>query len=934
MAETTSIEKRANGGDPAERPTRSMFRQISDSGTPQSRRGVIMPDDYVPELADPPRRMALYEEMRNSDEAINTAITAREKLINSSDWSLATESDEGRAVEILEFCEDNVYPVFDALLRHVAGGGLHYGFGLVENVYAWSDEPFARNIVRGSLRRSTRGGLGRKIYLRKIQHIRQKTIESFTVGTEGDDKGELLSLQQTVWNRNGLHLVDIPARPKGKLALWTYNKQGDDFFGLPPTRHIYRAWTFKKQIENLNLLGFDRFGVGVPVASAGPAWTDDDYAKMEKYLKYWRSGENTFIIHPDGGTIEIKGGDGRLYMSALEFIKWYTLSIAKTYLTQQTELGSTETGARAVGEVMYEHMEGAVQDDIEAIAALFNEELIVPLVDWNFGRQEFYPTFAPSQRVRASSAIAEVLANLIQAGAVKWDAQDEGWLREKLHMPEIDVELRQDEMDEEAELEAEMQDQLLQEARNAGQGQEEGAAAGGRGGQQARAIAKPGDRSTRPRESPADAERRKRKRSLSRGRSLRRLTGRALGSGYPGAPSAPRGIPGQGTSWRTPEYTEWEYRIVRPDLLSRDLDIQQLRAGAEVQEALGRVDEYLAGAVRELAGSGAASLSQGLRSIKVPDRLRKGVRAALAAAAERARSYGNAAVKAEIVRQARPEQIVPVRSPYDGAFSARRPGEDSPASGRKEKPASSGTGLNIFGRWKAHRNARQGTTYDASSAAAYPTNLDEARRLELDAEIDRAVEDEIDRREGSARNAALLALTLASGLTIAELIQIAVANVAESLRALSPFRTTDNVSGVVNVAFGIGRQDAADEIQTALQEAKEISVPVAETGGGGGRVGTQETIPAPQLSAKVYSAVMDFGTCDECSKWDGAEFPIDHPENATGLQAPNPRCYGSRKRCRCIWVYITAEEARARTPASRGPEPATPPDYSLPASLR
>jgi hypothetical protein len=46
-------------------------------------------------------------------------------------------------------------------------------------------------------------------------------------------------------------------------------------------------------------------------------------------------------------------------MSMLEWVKYYNLQIAKTFLTQQTELGSTETGARALGETFLEQMGGS-----------------------------------------------------------------------------------------------------------------------------------------------------------------------------------------------------------------------------------------------------------------------------------------------------------------------------------------------------------------------------------------------------------------------------------------------------------------------------------------------------------------------------------------------------------------------------------------------
>jgi hypothetical protein len=62
---------------------------------------------------------------------------------------------------------------------------------------------------------------------------------------------------------------------------------------------------------------------------------------------------------------------------------------------------------------------------------------------------------------------------------------------------------------------------------------------------------------------------------------------------------------------------------------------------------------------------------------------------------------------------------------------------------------------------------------------------------------------------------------------------------------------------------------------------------------------------------------MDLGTCDECAKWDGAEFPIDYPEDYTGVQAPNPRCAGGYGRCRCVWIYITSKRVRAARAGER-----------------
>jgi hypothetical protein len=83
----------------------------------------------------------------------------------------------------------------------------------------------------------------------------------------------------------------------------------------------------------------------------------------------------------------------------LEWVRYYDAGVAKTFLTQQSELGTTQTGSRAVGETFFEQLKRLVQADCEEIAGILNERLVKQMVDWNFGPQENYPTFQPSQRV-------------------------------------------------------------------------------------------------------------------------------------------------------------------------------------------------------------------------------------------------------------------------------------------------------------------------------------------------------------------------------------------------------------------------------------------------------------------------------------------------------------------------------------------------------
>lgn len=792
--------------------------------------------------------MELFEEMRQSDDAVFTAVEARRQEINSANWLLAGDS-QSKSTEVLDFVEDNLYPQLERLLRLLTGA-LSYGFGALEPVYEWSDAPFVTQITRGKIQRAAKTS-GRRIYLRKLAHIRPTTVQSFRIKVTG----ELESIYQHTFNGTMFLPTDIPA---AKLLLWVYDQQGDDYWGVPPARHCYKAWKFKSQIERLNLMHLDKFGVGTPVVEEGEGWTEPERTRMAGFVNAWRSGTSNFILHPSGGKITIIGDEGKSTMAALEWVKYYNIQIAKTYLTQGTELGSTQTGARALGEVFFEQLGGIVQADCEDLASLINNLLIVPLVQWNFGPQDVYPTFAPSQRVKKGTGVASVLQQLVTAGAIHILPEDEVWARDIFGMPTVELKTLED-----AQLQRDAKAQAIADA--------------------AANAAKNGPTPAGPADKNAPKPPVKVAASV-----LHQLSGTATGAPDP----APAGM-----TYRTREFSTWEQTVLRPDVLLRDLDVQAARLTGEVHDVLRAIDDALAAQVRAVAEQGAAALAGHVRDIAVPGRLRSRLRSVLFDAAQRARDYGAAAVRNEVQRQLDPDGIGPQRSPSIGF----------PVSA-ESWPSAGGTG-EAPGYYRA---ILRGIRHLVKLVVADATDPEQAARdLHLAAEVDRAVEDEVDRREQSARSSVLSAIAQAGNAAGAVLATIVSAGVKAALLGLSTGRTEQNVQGVVNVGFGVGRATEA----AAINEA-------AATDGSGGKSGLVDAAGnAIELVAKVYSAVMDLGTCDECAKWDGGRFPIDYPEDYTGVQAPNPRCYGGYGRCRCLWIYVTNLESVPLVPAAKGPTP-------------
>ena len=341
--------------------------------------------------------------------------------------------------------------------------------------------------------------------------------------------------------------------------------------------------------------------------------------------------------------------------------------------------------------------------------------------------------------------------------------------------------------------------------------------------------------------------------ALTRGRGSDRA-GMGGGDGKRRAPRSLALVDAPALPYRTPEYSAWEMAVVRPEIVGRDLDVETARTAGEVQDVLRKIDLMLALATVALANRGLAGMTAGLAKLAVSASLTKQLRTAMERAAVRARDYGDRAVRSEIARQALPVGIGPGPAPTI-------PGAVVPV--------------------------------EPMAPAPDPAAMREARDAVLSAEVDRAVADEIGRRESAARTAARDAIASAGARDSGELAAVAGARAEARLQELSPARTESNVAGVVNSAFGAGRQDG---------------------------VGKFEDDNPGRIRAKVYTAVMDGGTCPECAKWDGAEFPVDFPEDVTGVQCPNPKCEGGYGRCRCAWIYVLNDESTPSLPASKGPE--------------
>lgn len=342
-----------------------------------------------------------------------------------------------RLQTIADFCTDNVNswlePRLPSLLEQMVTYGLGYGFSLHECV--WSTRPDER--VPG----------GEAVYLKKLA---QRLPSSVCEDGWKEVDGELVSITQS-GVRDGKWVGSI-SLPSDKCLLATWARNGNNYAGFSAFRS---GWYMAQQrADILRILGIkhQRESCGVPVAEVEKdvVLSDLERDKLQTILESLVYHENAAIQLPAGVKLNWVFSPGAANNAPLETWKALGTAIYELVQTQQTTLGTGETGSRAVGEVHAASHGTFVAGVRSWVEAAFNgigsqpyTGVIRKLVDYNFGPQKVYPEFRlvvdeASEDATAQAAWAGAVTTLANAGALTLTPGDESYTREKLGLPTPD----------------------------------------------------------------------------------------------------------------------------------------------------------------------------------------------------------------------------------------------------------------------------------------------------------------------------------------------------------------------------------------------------------------------------------------------------------------------------------------------------------------
>jgi hypothetical protein len=283
---------------------------------------------------------------------------------------------------------------------------------------------------------------------RKLPIRAQRTVEQWVFQPDGGVEG---FIQRDPNNFSGD--IRIPME-KALLFRTTSNKSNPE--GRSLLRGAWRAWYFKKRLQEIEAIGIERDLAGLPIGWVPVEWLSDDAAseqvanlnRMKKLVTNIRRDEQEGVIMPlvyddDGNKLidlTLLATGGSRQFDTNEIILRYDRGIAGAVLADFVMLGHETTGTFSLSRDKTSLFMLALNSLLDSVASIFNRHAIPRLFAVNGMERENLPRLAHGEIEKIElGALGNFLRELSQAGAALFpDERLENALRQMAHLPERD----------------------------------------------------------------------------------------------------------------------------------------------------------------------------------------------------------------------------------------------------------------------------------------------------------------------------------------------------------------------------------------------------------------------------------------------------------------------------------------------------------------
>lgn len=363
-----------------------------------------------------------YDEMYRSDSTIfKTLLAARLPLLSAErtvrpfqdkEWNI-----DKKDQEIAEFIEDNLYKYLDGWWELFLSQCLHFlrdGVSVFEKIYQIKDW---------------------KIVIRKLWVRLPKSIEKRE--TKDGQAGIMQSLPNTEAEQKDKTIQ--PSIPANKLLIFSYMQEGKNYAGMSVLRPVAKNRIAKKNLQNFELVWYERQFRGVRKMRVPPglSWSDkEEY--LESVAAFDAGNDNTIVLPgtPDQYDFSFEVQELPQAQHIAEAIKRHDANIMDSMLAIFLKLGESERWSYGMSESWMDFFYKWLKVVAKQICDVINKYLIKEIIDLNFPNTENYPKLTVWELWRVDiNTLSQSIQRLAQAKALTPDLHTEQRVRETIGMP-------------------------------------------------------------------------------------------------------------------------------------------------------------------------------------------------------------------------------------------------------------------------------------------------------------------------------------------------------------------------------------------------------------------------------------------------------------------------------------------------------------------
>jgi len=337
-------------------------------------------EEFLPELRGN-RGVQAYLEMSDNDATVGAILFAIEMLMRQCEFHIEPAGDTDKdkeAAEFVESCMDDMDRTWADTLSEILSF-LTYGWSYHEIVYkrrlGKTNNPVTNSKYSDGL-----------IGWRKLPIRSQDTLYGWLYK---DDTDELIAMDQTPPPYYEHCII-----PVEKALHFRTRSRKDNPEGRSILRTAYRAYYFKKRLEEIEGYGMERDLAGFPVLYAPqdlPIWDDDPemlatLTRAESIVSSIRRDAREGLVLPggeNGWKLELISSGSRRQFDTNQIIDRYDKRIATSVLADFVMLGQQQVGSFALADNKTKIFAMAIGTYLDVICETFNIQGIPRLIDVN-----------------------------------------------------------------------------------------------------------------------------------------------------------------------------------------------------------------------------------------------------------------------------------------------------------------------------------------------------------------------------------------------------------------------------------------------------------------------------------------------------------------------------------------------------------------------